>query len=180
MEIVRTPIEGLLELRATVHRDGRGFFLESFRDSWRAELGCGPFVQDNHSCTPEVGVIRGLHFQRAPDAHGKLVRVARGRVFDVAVDLREGSDSFGEHHTVELSAREQNMLWVPEGFAHGLMTLEPETHVCYKLTGYYAPESEGGVRWDDPAIGIEWPMEPVKVSGKDRSWPALHEIPPLG
>jgi len=179
MQIIPTPIPDLVEVRLDVHRDPRGYFVEAWRESWRRELGCAPFVQDNHSSSTDPGVLRGLHYQRAPKAQAKLVRVARGRAWDVAVDLREGSPTFGRHHAVELSAADQNMLFVPRGFAHGFLTLEPETHVCYKLTEYYAPRHEGGVRWDDPALAIEWPMEPAVLSERDRQWPDLAEIPPL-
>lgn len=176
MRIIETPLAGLLEVRLDSHDDDRGFFVETYRESWREALGCGrPFVQDNHSFSLDSGVLRGLHFQRPPKSQSKLVRVMEGSVFDVVVDLRTGSVTYGEHHAVTLSATQQNQLFIPEGFAHGFLTLEPNTHVCYKLTEYYDPDAEGGLRWDDPELGIEWPGVPEVISMRDGMWQGLGE-----
>jgi dTDP-4-dehydrorhamnose 3,5-epimerase len=171
MQIIETPCAGLLEVRLETHGDGRGYFVEAYRESWRESLGCArPFVQDNHSYSRPSGVLRGLHFQRPPRAQAKLVRVMAGSIFDVVVDLRQGSTTFGRHHTLTLSAEVQNQLFIPEGFAHGFLTLEPDTHVCYKLTEYYHPEAEGGVRWNDPELGIDWPGVPAVIAERDAGW----------
>jgi dTDP-4-dehydrorhamnose 3,5-epimerase len=176
MQIIPTPLNGLLEVRLDKHGDDRGYFVEAYRESWREALGCiRPFVQDNHSFSQACGVLRGLHFQRPPKAQAKLVRVMAGSVFDVVVDLRARSPTFGRHHTLTLSVAEQNQLFIPEGFAHGFLTLEPNTHVCYKLTEYYDPEAEGGVRWDDPELGIDWPAVPTVISARDAGWSGLAE-----
>jgi len=164
-----------------VFRDERGSFAEVY--SRRALEAAGldvTFVQDNHSISHAAGVVRGLHFQREPHAQGKLVRVTRGAVFDVAVDIRLGSPTYGQHVSRVLSAENWAQLWVPVGFAHGYCTLEPETEVIYKVTDDYAPECELGLRWDDPALGISWPVGAADVilSDKDRALPKLAELEP--
>ena len=161
------------------HGDHRGFFSEVYNRRSLAMAGVHiDFVQDNHSFSAEKGTMRGLHFQTPPYAQHKLVRVVRGVAFDVAVDLRRGSPSFGEHVSVVLSAESWNQILVPVGFAHGIMTLAPDTEIIYKVSGYYAPDHDHGIRWNDPALAIEWPIpeDEVTLSAKDSSQPMLHEI----
>lgn len=158
--------------------DDRGFFSETY--SRRALAAAGivdEFVQDNHSLSALPGTVRGLHYQLPPFAQAKLVRVTRGAVFDVAVDIRRGSPTFGRHASCTLSAEAWNQLFVPEGFAHGFCTLEPGTEVVYKVTAYYSREHDRGIRWDDPALGIAWPVEPraAVLSEKDRGLPVMEE-----
>ena len=163
------------------HGDHRGFFSEVYNKKALAESGIDiDFVQDNHSLSAEKGVVRGLHFQVPPFAQDKLVRVVRGSVFDVAVDLRRGSPTYGQHVSVVLSAEAWNQILVPIGFAHGFMTLEPDTEVIYKVSNYYAPDHDKGLLWNDPALGIEWPVtyEDAILSDKDKARPRLAELPP--
>ncbi|MEZ5817098.1 MAG: dTDP-4-dehydrorhamnose 3,5-epimerase [Hyphomicrobiaceae bacterium] len=163
-----------------IHRDERGFFSETFNARRLAEAGLpAHFVQDNHSLSRRKGVVRGLHFQIAPRAQGKLVRVTRGAILDVAVDIRKGSPSYGRHVTAVLSAENWAQLWVPVGFAHGFCTLEHDTEVQYKVTDYYAPECDRGLLWNDPGIGIDWPVGAGEaiLSDKDRTHPRLAELP---
>ena len=172
-----TPIDGLLVIEPKVFADERGFFMESFKASDFAAFGITQdFVQDNHSKSRK-GVIRGLHFQRAPYAQGKLVRVTRGRAWDVAVDLRKGSPTFGTWCAVELSADNHLLFWIPEGFAHGFLALEDDTELLYKCTAEYNPTSDGGVRWNDPDIGVAWPQIGVSplISSKDAVLPLLKD-----
>ncbi len=178
MNIVETAIPGLLVIEPRVFGDARGFFMETWNAHAFAAAGLDlTFVQDNHSRS-QKGVLRGLHFQN-PGAQGKLVRVTRGAVFDVAVDLRASSPTFGQWVGVELSAANHRMFWVPEGFAHGFLTLEDDTDFLYKCTAPYAPQSEHTLAWDDPAVGIEWPLgglDPL-ISDKDRVGLALADVP---
>jgi dTDP-4-dehydrorhamnose 3,5-epimerase len=163
------------------HRDGRGFFSETYSRKPMTSAGIGAeFVQDNHALSAAAGTLRGLHFQVPPHAQGKLVRVARGAVFDVAVDIRAGSPTFGRHVSTVLSADNWMQVWIPPGFAHGYCTLEPNTEVIYKVTDYYAPDCDRGLRWDDPALGIQWPVDraAITVSEKDCRQPSLQEMPP--
>jgi len=172
-----TPIDGLLVIEPKVFADERGFFMESFKASDFAAFGITQnFVQDNHSKSRK-GVIRGLHFQRAPYAQGKLVRVTRGRAWDVAVDLRKGSPTFGTWCAVELSADNYLLFWIPEGFAHGFLALEDDTELLYKCTAEYNPTSDGGIRWNDPDIGVAWPQIGVSplLSSKDAVLPLLKD-----
>ena len=160
--------------------DARGFFSEVYSRKAFEEAGLGfDFVQDNHSLSGPRGTVRGLHFQSPPFAQDKLVRVVRGRILDVAVDLRRSSPTFGRHVAVELSAENWRQLLVPAGFAHGFCTLEPDTEVLYKVTGYYAPSHDHGLAWDDPALGIAWPVAPQEalLSDKDRRQPRLADLP---
>jgi len=160
--------------------DARGFFSEVFHARRFAEAGIpGPFVQDNHSLSAAVGTVRGLHLQIDPSAQGKLVRVTRGAIWDVAVDVRRGSPTFGQHVGIELSVENWRQLWIPTGFLHGFCTLEPDTEVLYKVTAEYDREAERGVAWDDPALAIPWPVEPNKaqLSDKDRALPRLADCP---
>jgi len=160
--------------------DSRGFFSETYKKSALAEHGIDlDFVQDNHSMSQAVGVLRGLHFQTAPFAQDKLVRVVKGRIFDVAVDIRHGSPTFGQWVGAEISAEAWNQILVPIGFAHGFVTLEPDTEVIYKVTAPYAPDHDKGLAWDDPAIAIDWPLDGVTptLSDKDTKHPVLADLP---
>ena len=181
MQMEATAIPEVKILTPKKFGDARGFFSEVYsRKAWR-EAGLDyDFVQDNHSYSAEVGVIRGLHFQTAPFAQDKLVRVARGRILDVAVDLRAGSPTYGRHVAVELSAANWRQLLVPVGFAHGFCTLEPDTEVLYKVTQVYSPAHDKGLAFDDPALGIDWGVDPAKavLSDKDRRHPRLADLGP--
>ncbi|WP_293812068.1 dTDP-4-dehydrorhamnose 3,5-epimerase [uncultured Bosea sp.] len=159
--------------------DHRGFFSETWSRKAFAEVGLDlDFVQDNQSLSAPVGTLRGLHFQSVPFAQDKLVRVTRGRILDVAVDIRASSPTFGKHVAVELSAENWKQLLVPVGFAHGFVTLEPDTEVLYKVTAPYAPENDHGLAFDDPALGIDWrlPLSGLTLSDKDRKHPRLAEM----
>jgi len=174
-----TELDGVVELIPTRHGDERGWFSEVWNRSTLAGLGIElDWVQDNEAKSAAAGTLRGLHFQTAPQAQDKLVRAAHGRIVDVAVDLRRSSSTFGRHVAVELSADAGNQLLVPVGFAHGYCTLEPDTVIAYKVTDFYAPSCDRSLRWDDPALGIEWPVDPadVTLSDKDRSAPLLADI----
>lgn len=170
MKIERTPLDGLLVIQPKVFRDDRGWFLESFnRRAFTEATGLDPvFVQDNESRS-QAGVVRGLHYQVAPHAQGKLVRVIVGSVLDVCLDIRPGSATFGQHFKLVLSGEEKNMLWIPEGFAHGFSTLEDGTIFSYKCTAFYHPPSERTVLWNDPALGIDWGIVDPVLSAKDRA-----------
>jgi dTDP-4-dehydrorhamnose 3,5-epimerase len=179
MDIESTAIPGVRIIRARKSGDARGFFSETFKQHVLELHGIAEsWIQDNHSFSTARGVIRGLHFQAAPAAQAKLVRVTRGAVFDVAVDIRVGSPTYGRHVAVELSAETWNQLYVPVGFAHGFCTLTDETEVLYKVTAPYAPETEGGVLWNDPALGIDWPVDTANatVIARDTGWPRLAEL----
>ncbi len=159
MNIIPTALEGVLILEPRVFGDARGFFFESFNQQVFDQAVGKPhhFVQDNHSRSAR-GVLRGLHFQKPPHAQGKLVRVTQGSVFDVAADIRPGSATFSQWVGVELSAENHRQLWIPPGFAHGFLVTSNSADFLYKTTDYYAPQAEGCVRWDDPALAIEWPL----------------------
>jgi len=175
MNIIETPLPGVLLIEPRVFGDARGFFLESWNRKTFAECGLElDFVQDNHSRSSR-GVLRGLHYQlNIPQ--GKLVRVTSGAVFDVAVDLRRASPHFGQWTGVELSAENHRMLWIPPGFAHGFLVRSDTADFLYKTTALYAPQWDRGVRWDDPEIGIKWPLEgPPALSDKDRALPLLKD-----
>lgn len=176
-----TAIDAVKIINPKRFQDARGFFSEvwsarSFRDAGLAL----DFVQDNHSLSTRVGTLRGLHFQSAPFAQDKLVRVTRGRILDVAVDLRRGSPTYGRHVAVELSAENWRQLLIPVGFAHGFCTLEPDTEVAYKVTAEYAQAHDHGLAFDDPALGIAWPLPAaaLHLSDKDRAFPRLADLPP--
>lgn len=179
MEIEETGLEGLLVLCPRRFTDDRGFFSECWNA--RAFAGHGlryDFVQDNHSLSVAAGTLRGLHFQVPPHAQAKLVRCGRGRLFDVAVDIRRGSPGYGRWFGVELSFDNGRQLLIPEGFLHGFVTREPNTEIVYKCTEYYAPEADRAVRFDDPAIGIDWGLDgaaPI-LSDKDAAAPRLEEV----
>jgi dTDP-4-dehydrorhamnose 3,5-epimerase len=170
MNVIKTPLEGLLVLEPRVFGDDRGFFFESYNAKRFAELTgiTAEFVQDNHSRSSK-GVLRGLHYQ-IQQAQGKLVRASAGSVFDVAVDIRKSSPTFGQWYGCELSAENKRQMWIPAGFAHGFVTLSDGAEFLYKTTDYWAPEHERAILWNDPAIGIEWPAlgaAPL-LSGKDQ------------
>jgi dTDP-4-dehydrorhamnose 3,5-epimerase len=177
MTVRTTTLPGVLVVEPRVFSDARGFFLERYHAARYAEAGIdAPFVQDNHSRSAR-GTVRGLHFQRR-HPQGKLVEAVRGRIWDVVVDLRAGSPTFGQWEGHELSGDTHRQLWVPPGFAHGFAVLSDEADVLYKCTDVYRPEDEGGVCWDDPGLGIEWPaVGPVRISDKDR---ALRPLATLG
>lgn len=178
MNIIETALPGVLIIEPRVFGDSRGFFMETWNAGAFAAAGLDlAFVQDNHSRS-QKGVLRGLHFQN-PGPQGKLVRVTNGAVFDVAVDLRASSPTFGQWVGVELSAENKRMFWVPEGFAHGFLTLEDDTDFLYKCTAPYAPANEFTLAWNDPAVGIEWPvtgLDPI-ISEKDARGLALADVP---
>jgi dTDP-4-dehydrorhamnose 3,5-epimerase len=172
-------IDGPLLITVRRFADARGAFVETWNRRDFAAIGIdADFAQDNQSVSTRVGTVRGLHFQVPPVPQGKLVRVLRGRILDVAVDLRRASPSFGRHVGAELSAENGLMLWVPEGFAHGFVTREPETEVAYKVTGLYAPDCDRGVAWNDPALGIDWGVaaEAATLSDKDQRLPRLADL----
>lgn len=171
------PIEGLLLVKPRIFEDGRGLFLESFREEWFYQLSETPhFVQDNLSRSKK-GVVRGLHYQLPPFAQGKLITVPVGAIMDVAVDIRKGSPTFGQHVSVELNDQNRHLLWIPPGFAHGFSALQDDTVVQYKCTAYYHKESERGIRVDDPDLKIKWGVEAPILSEKDLLNPSLNEIP---
>lgn len=179
MKVEPLRLPGLLLVEPARHGDARGFFSEVWSRRALAAHGItADFVQDNHSLSREVGVVRGLHFQRPPSAQGKLVRVVRGAILDVVVDLREGSPTYGQSEVIELSAANWRQLWVPRGFAHGFATLEPDTEVLYKVDAYYDRDADAGILWNDPALGIDWPVDDPILSEKDRGAPRLAEIDP--
>jgi dTDP-4-dehydrorhamnose 3,5-epimerase len=160
--------------------DARGFFSEIWIDRWfREQIADVAFVQDNQTVSTRKGTVRGLHFQKPPATQGKLVRVVRGSIFDVAVDIRKGSPSYRQHVATRLDAAEGAQLWVPPGFLHGFCTLEDETEVYYKVTSYYSPSHDAGVLWNDQDLGINWPVEPdsVVLSDKDKRHPRLRDLP---
>jgi dTDP-4-dehydrorhamnose 3,5-epimerase len=172
---LETRLEGLVLIEPTVHPDDRGFFFESYRESDYRELGVdASFVQDNHSRSVR-GTVRALHFQLSP-GQAKLIRAARGTIFDVAVDLRRNSPSYGQHEAFELTDENARQIYVPVGFAHGFCVTSEVADVTYKVSSYYAPATERGIAFDDPAIGIPWPVEEPLVSDRDRKNPRLEEI----
>jgi dTDP-4-dehydrorhamnose 3,5-epimerase len=173
-----TALPGVMIIQPVKHLDPRGFFSETYHKKALAEAGITlEFVQDNHSYSAEKGVVRGIHFQMPPFAQAKLVRVVRGSAFDVAVDLRKGSPTFGKHVSVRLSVEDWNQIFIPAGFGHGFCTLEPDTEIVYKVTDYYARECDRGIFWNDPELGIDWPILPDQaiISDKDRLLPRFRE-----
>ena len=159
--------------------DERGFFCETHNaQTWEKAGLHYQFVQDNHSLSRDIGTVRGLHFQTAPFAQDKLVRVTSGRILDVAIDLRRSSPTFGRHVAVELSRENWRQLFIPIGFAHGFVTLEPDTEVIYKVTNFYSPQHDCGVAWDDPDLAVPWPVaaDRAVLSAKDRTWPRLRDL----
>ena len=180
LTIEETAIPAVKIITSRRFGDERGFFTETWNRRRFADAGIDlDFVQDNHSLSRPAGTVRGLHFQSPPHAQDKLVRVVRGRILDVAVDLRRSSPTYGRHVAVELSAENGRQLLVPVGFAHGFCTLEPDTEVVYKVSAYYPPEHDHGVAFDDPDLGIDWPVSRATavLSDKDRMHPRLCELP---
>ena len=176
MRVIKTELPGVVIIEPQVFDDPRGFFYESYNYQRYAEAGIDvEFVQDNHSRSTR-GVLRGLHYQLPPHAQGKLVRVVQGAVFDVAVDVRRGSPTFGKWDGVELSAENHRQLWIPPGFAHGFLVLSAVADFLYKTTDYYSPADERAMRWDDPDIGIRWPLTTLPaLSQRDAAAPLLRE-----
>ena len=161
------------------HHDDRGWLAETFHNARLRALGIGcHFVQENQSYSKRTGTVRGIHFQKPPSEQAKLVSVVRGRIFDVVVDIRRNSPSFGMHVSAELSAESGLQLYIPAGFAHGFVTLENDVVVNYKLSAFYASEHEGGIRWDDPDVAVAWPIKPnaITLSEKDRQLPLLKDL----
>jgi dTDP-4-dehydrorhamnose 3,5-epimerase len=169
MQVDKTDLPGVLILTPRRFGDARGWFSEVWNRKTLADAGIElDFVQDNHSYSRDIGTVRGLHFQSRPHAQAKLVRCGRGRVFDVAVDIRNGSPTYGRWTGVELSAENGRQLFIPEGFLHGFVTREPDSEVLYKCTGFYAPECDGAVRFDDPDIAIDWGLGPDRAVLSDK------------
>lgn len=176
MNIIPLKLESVYLIEPTLHRDSRGFFMESYNERKLRELGIQHnFVQDNHSLSVDPGVIRGLHYQLNPKAQTKLVRVTAGAIYDVVVDIRRGSPTFGQWIGVILSAHNHRQLLVPKGFAHGFCTLVPNTEVQYKVDEYYSPECDRGILWNDPELAIDWPVTNPVLSEKDKGHPFLKD-----
>lgn len=178
MKVVETALPGVLILEPPVYADDRGFFTELYHQQRYAEAGVPPFVQDNLAGS-RAGVLRGLHYQW-PDPQGKLVFALQGRILDVAVDIRRASPTYRQWVGVELSEGNRRQLWVPEGFAHGYLVLSDHALVAYKCTALYRREADRAIRWDDPAIGVEWGTSDPILSEKDRTAPLLQDVPPAG
>lgn len=177
MEIIKTKIEGVVILEPRIFRDARGYFFESFSQREFEEKVCGTtFVQDNESYS-SYGVVRGLHFQKTPFTQAKLVRVIKGAVLDIAVDLRTSSPTYGQHVAVELTEENHRQLFIPHGFAHGFAVLSDEVLFQYKCDNYYAPKSEGGILWNDPQLNIDWriPADKIILSEKDTKHPLFKD-----
>ncbi|WP_265501137.1 dTDP-4-dehydrorhamnose 3,5-epimerase [Paracoccus beibuensis] len=173
MQVDRTPLPGVLLLTPARHGDARGFFSESWNRKTLLEAGVvlPEFVQDNHSLSRQAGTVRGLHYQAPPHAQGKLVRCGRGRLFDVAVDARKGSPTYGQWFGAELGFENGRQLWIPAGFLHGFVTREPDTEIVYKCTAHYDREADGAVAWD--SLGIDWGVSDPVLSDKDHAAPAF-------
>ena len=176
MKATETELKGVFVLEPQVFGDARGWFMESWSQRKMHAAGIDvQFVQDNQSFSAQKGTLRGLHYQLNPMCQAKLLRCTRGKIFDVAVDIRKGSPQYGKWVGVELSAENKKQLFIPRGFAHGFITLTDDVEVQYKADNYYAPECDGNIRWDDPDIGVEWPLKPVILSEKDSKAPLLKE-----
>ena len=179
MNVFDSEIPGIRIFTPKKFDDGRGFFSETYNKKRFASFGITKeFVQDNQSLSIEPWTLRGLHFQIPPYAQDKILRVLRGKIFDVVVDIRLGSPTYGKHASFVLSAEEWNQIWIPIGFAHGICTMEPNTEVLYKMTNYYSPEHDRGILWNDPSLDIHWPADEKKVllSDKDKKLPRLSEL----
>ncbi|TWF57166.1 dTDP-4-dehydrorhamnose 3,5-epimerase [Neorhizobium alkalisoli] len=179
MQFQKTAISEVVLIAPKRIGDNRGYFSETFRQDMFAEnVGGWQLIQDNQSLSAEVGTVRGLHFQLNPRAQGKLVRCIAGAILDVAVDIREGSPTYGQHVKAELTADNGHQLWVPPGFAHGFCTLEPNSIISYKVTDYYSPDHDRGLLWNDPELGIEWPVDAQTaiLSAKDKVQPRLVDL----
>jgi dTDP-4-dehydrorhamnose 3,5-epimerase len=182
MDITATTIAGLYELRLAPREDDRGYFMRTYDCATFAKHGLQTqWLQDNQSKSVCEGTVRGLHFQRPPHAETKFVRVLSGAVFDVAVDLRRDSPTYGRHYATELSETNHRCLYIPQGCAHGFCTLLPNSIVAYKVDHVYTPQAEGGLLWNDPCLAIAWPVvgEPRVMSDKDRAWPRLERLEPI-
>mgnify|MGYP001247320335 FL=1 len=178
MKLIETPLPGVLVVEPEVFGDSRGYFFEAYNWAKYQQQGfTDRFVQDNVSLSTRKGILRGLHFQW-PNPQGKLVSALRGEIFDVAVDIREGSPTFGQWHAVILSEENHRMLFVPKGFAHGFCTLSEEALVTYKCTDFFSKEDDGGIHYLDPTLAIEWPLDDVFLSEKDQNLPLLNDLPP--
>lgn len=178
MEFIPSDLDGVVLVKPDVHKDPRGFFLESYSQDRFADHGISAvFVQDNHSRSVQKGVLRGLHFQVPPFSQNKLIRVTRGAVWDVVVDLRTSSPTFGKWRSFDLSAGNFHQLYVPAGFAHGFCTLEENTEVQYKVDRRYSPAHDAGIRWNDPALAIAWPVRKPLLSAKDAALPCCKDFP---
>lgn len=179
IEVTSLSIPDIKIIRPPKFEDHRGFFSATYNKQEFQEAGLAfDFVQDNHSVSARVGTIRGLHYQGSPFAQAKLVQVVRGRILDVAVDIRKSSSTFGKWVAAEISAEDWNQILIPIGFAHGICTLEPDTGIIYKVTSYYAPKHDFGIRWDDPDLAIDWPFAPseVTLSDKDKNQPLFKDV----
>ncbi|MEC0133115.1 MULTISPECIES: dTDP-4-dehydrorhamnose 3,5-epimerase [Paenibacillus] len=176
MKVTPLQLQGASILEPVVHGDNRGFFMESYNEEIMHKLGVNyQFIQDNQSLSAEVGVLRGLHYQLNPKAQTKLIRVLSGAIYDVIVDIRRNSPTFGQWVGVILSEYNKRQLLVPKGFAHGFCTLVPNTQVLYKVDEYYSPENDRGILWNDPALGIDWPTSSPILSDKDQRHPLLKD-----
>jgi dTDP-4-dehydrorhamnose 3,5-epimerase len=176
MEVIESRLSGVLLIEPVIFHDHRGFFMESYNANKLFDLGINcTFVQDNHSLSIEAGTIRGMHFQAPPKSQAKFVRVIAGAIFDVVVDLRKDSPTFGQWEGFTISSDNKRQLWVPQGFAHGFCTLVPHTQVLYKVDNYYSPEHEKGIIWNDPCLSISWPTDSPVISEKDKAHPAFSE-----
>ena len=176
MNAIKTELPGVVILEPQVFGDARGWFMESWSQKKMEDIGISvDFVQDNHSFSAEKGTLRGLHYQLNPMAQAKMLRVSRGAIFDVAVDIRRGSPTYAKWVGVELSAENYRQLFIPRGFAHGFITLTDDVEVQYKVDNFYSPDCDGNIRWDDPEIGVVWPISPRVLSDKDSSAPLLSE-----
>jgi dTDP-4-dehydrorhamnose 3,5-epimerase len=180
VDVHQLDIPGLTLILPKRFSDARGHFSETWSDRlFREKIENVSFVQDNQSMSAKKATVRGLHFQKPPDAQGKLVRVVRGSIFDITVDIRKGSPTYGRHVAVRLDAVEGAQLWVPPGFLHGFCTLEDQTEVFYKVTAYYSPSHDAGVLWSDPDLGINWPVDAQSAILSDKDWqlPRLRDLP---
>jgi len=182
LQVIELGLAGVKLITPKRHGDHRGFFSETYSRRSFSEIGIAQeFVQDNHSLSADVGTLRGLHFQLPPFAQDKLIRVCRGRILDVVVDIRKDSPTFGQSLSMELTAQDWNQLFVPIGFAHGFCTLEPDTEVIYKVSNFYSPEHDRGLLWNDPDLGIAWPVtaDQAILSPKDKTHPRLKDLKDL-
>jgi dTDP-4-dehydrorhamnose 3,5-epimerase len=176
LKLVETKLKDAFIIEPSVHGDHRGYFMESYNKSKFEALGLQfDLIQDNHSLSTEVGILRGLHFQKSPKAQTKIVRVLTGAIYDVVVDLRPDSETFGQWIGVELSEENKRQLVVPKGFGHGFCTIAPNTQVLYKVDEYYSPEHDSGILWNDPDLAIDWPTKEPILSDKDRSQPSFQD-----
>ena len=176
MNVIETALPGVMIIEPQVFGDARGWFMESWSEKKMEDAGIhATFVQDNHSFSAQKGTLRGLHYQLNPMAQAKLLRASRGAIFDVAVDIRRNSPTYAQWVGAELSAENYRQLFIPRGFAHGFITLTDDVEVQYKADNLYAPDCDGNIRWDDPTIGIAWPLAPTVLSEKDAAAPLLAE-----